>query len=121
MTIIHVEANRVTGTREPIVFRVAWPEGPHFQRVVSARQPLPQGYVPVEGAHGEVGACGEDPDRYAALAVVFPSTRNHPFTVEDLTVTYEVDGDEHTTMTEVALTQCPEGSHPTAASSRWIK
>lgn len=39
VTITHVEANRVTGTREPILFRVAWPEGPHFQRVVSARQP----------------------------------------------------------------------------------
>lgn len=113
VTFSHVEPERVAGARQPITFRVAWPDGPRFQRVISAHEPLPAAYVPVKEARGEVGACGH-PDRYAALAVVFPATRSRAITLDGLSVTYEADGDEHTAAVEVELTQCPEGTQVAA-------
>ena len=55
VTLTDVEAVQVSGTDEPISFRVAWADGPEFSRVISSHEPLPDAYVPAEGARGEVG------------------------------------------------------------------
>lgn len=112
VAITKVRPGSVTGSAEPISFRIAWPDGQRFQRVISSHEALPDAYLPVRGARGEVGTCGEDPDRYAALAVVFPPTKRRPITVDGVSVTYQVDGDVYTGRAEVLLTQCPAGTHP---------
>ena len=120
VTFSRVEAVQVTGTARPITFRIAWPDGPPFDRVNADFGPGPAAYVPVEGASGEVGTCGggEARYRYGVLAVVVPSTEREPVSVRDLRVTYEVSDRAFTEVVDVSLTQCPDGTRPATTADR---
>ena len=112
VTFEGVEGVHVSGATAPITFRIAWPDGPSFERVISSHEPVPAAYEPVDGAAGKIGACGKDPDRYGALAVVFPPVKRESVSVQDLQVTYEVAGRRHSQLVNVSLTQCAKGTRP---------
>jgi hypothetical protein len=118
VTLKSVEAVHVSGTAEPITFRVAWSDGPPFERVISSHDPVPTAYVPVKGASGEIGTCGKFPDRYGALAVVFPPTKREPVAVQDLRITYEASDTSYTRVVSVSLTQCSKGTRPSKTSGK---
>ncbi len=107
--IAGVVADEVSGTRAPVEFAIAWPDGPPYEAAISSHDPLPDAYVPAEGAEGTVGECG-DPEANATLAVLFPPTGRRPVTVRDVRVSYTIDGREHTSVAPVDLTQCPRGT-----------
>lgn len=112
VTFEDVEGVDVSGATAPVTFRIAWPEGPPFERVISSHEPVPAAYEPVEGASGKIGVCGKDPDQYGALAVVFPPIKRRSVSVQDLQVTYEVAGRRHSQLVSVSLTQCARGTRP---------
>lgn len=112
VTFEDVEGVHVSGATKPINFRVAWPDGPPFERVISSHDPVPAAYEPVEGASGTIGECGGDPHEYGALAVVFPPALRKSVSVQDLRITYEVAGRSHSQTVGVSLTQCVKGTRP---------
>ena len=118
VTFTGVEAVQVTGTSDPVTFRVAWPDGPPFDPANAGEGPLPDAYVPVEGASGEVGTCGPARALYGVLAVVLPPVAEQPVTVQDLRVTYEVAEESFTQVVDVSLTRCPDGTRPAADGCR---
>jgi hypothetical protein len=110
ITITKVEADHVTGTTEAIEFAVAFPGERGVERVISARQPVPDGYVDAAGAQGALEPCVGRAERQPAFAVIFPHPIHEPVVVSGVTVTYEVDGDEYRATAEVELTACPPGT-----------
>jgi hypothetical protein len=120
VTFNSVEAIEVAGTTEPISFRVAWPDSGPFERVISSNRRVPAAYEPVNGATGEVWACGKAANRYGALAVVFPPTDREPVSVEGLRVSYEVSGKAYTQVVEVSLTQCSRGTWPAGLKGKCV-
>lgn len=111
VTVGSAEALDVTGTESPVELRVAFPDGPPFDRTSADEVPVPDAFVPVEDATGEVGSCGADRLRYAALAVVLPQSED-PVLVQDLRIDYEVDGEAYSELVDVDLWQCPTGTQP---------
>lgn len=107
-----VEVLHTSGTDQPVTVRVAWPDGPAFDRQSAGHGTVPAAYVPVEGASGEVGTCGANRWRFAVLAVVLPPTGGKPITVKDLRVDYQVAGESYSEVVRVGFTQCPRGTGP---------
>jgi hypothetical protein len=107
--ITGVEAVGFQGVRREPDFEVAWASEEGHPWSISSHGPVPDAFVPAVGEEGTIGPCS-DSDQHSALAVVFPEVGHQPVRLEDVELTYEVDGDTYTTKAEAFLAQCPSGT-----------
>lgn len=111
VNITDVQVDDLRGETAPIRFAVAFGDS-EAAETISGPQPAPDGFHEAVGAAGAVPSCDGDESavRMATLAVLFPPVGDEPVVVDGVTVTYEVDGDEHSAQSDAFLVQCPSGT-----------
>jgi hypothetical protein len=115
VSITGVEGRVLKGAKpSSLDFAIAWPDGPPFEPTISARQPVPDAYVPAVGAEGTIDTC-DNLHVSAWLAVVFPHVGKRPVWVHDVTVHYDVDGHHYVGEAGLLVAQCPLGQDATGA------
>lgn len=108
--ITEARADATDEVADEVAFAVAFDEAQTPAGV--AAQPVPRRFQSAIDAAGLVPSCDAETAhaRPAILAVLLPAPRRAPVVVDGVTLTYEIDGEEHTVHADGLLAQCPAGT-----------